>query len=38
MVARDGLSGVVVGGWSGEMLVGRAGTDAVTPVGAAVPS
>ena len=38
MVERDGSSGVVVGWGSGEILVGRAGTDAVTLVGAAVPS
>ena len=38
MVERDGSSGVVVGWRLGEILVGLFGTDAVTPVGAAVPS
>ena len=38
MVERDGSSGVVVGRRLGEILVGLFGTDAVTPVGVAVPS
>ena len=38
MVEHDGSSGVVVGWRLGEILVGLFGTDAVTPVGAAVPS
>lgn len=38
LVAHDGSSGVVGGWWSGEIRVGLSGTDAVTSVGAAVPS